>query len=752
MAEPTGDIFDDNNLDYLKESIDYSRILIDNAKLLIKLNRESGHTLYEGFKTASTALAKSLDKINLNYAKYQKFEIKRKEIEKDISNIQKYQNQLIAKREALEKGELVTLEKNYKLQEEREAKALQRLNSTKISSGGKYKTNEAAYQAEKKKTEEIQKQVRLLSSSLDLSKDLEEEASRQVKNLEAYNENLDSAQKKIAFAKGLFTNLSKIPILGGFIDAEKGIAKMEQQALLKKGFWTSLGKSTTEAFSSLAKASLILIAVEAAFKIFKFIVGAMFAADKQITDIARRMGLTKSLAIDIRNQFINISKYAEKFASIQEGVVITQKETYETWAAINDQLGTAVKFGDRFLAQMTIISTKVGLTAEAMKGLTLYTQQSGIEAETILGNIAATNNLQKLQGKSLIENKKLLESTFKTVGYIRTAFKGSVTELAKGVAQAHAMSITLEKINSIADSFLDFESSISSELEAQLLTGRDINLDAARYYALTNQTSNLMTEIQKTFPSWKEFNNQNRIAAEAQAKAVGMTKDELSDTIFEQETLNKLKASGIVNSLKGADLERFKQIQSSKEAYKFLKERAKSEKDIAKLLEDQAYQRLQTLSAEDKFNQAIEKLKETIGNLFTGEFIDRMVTAFTSLVNGISKTSEFFEDINHTLSYLLPHVTYDEETFKKWHPEKMNKQDDFISRGGSITSFRKDDLVIGGTSLLNNSGKSSEELTQLRELNSNIKSLINIVEKGHDIVMDPYKVGSSIGLAAVKIQ
>lgn len=751
MADPIGNTFDDSNLDNLKESIDYSRTLIDNAKLLIKLNRESGHTLYEGFKTASIALSKSLDKINLNYAKYQKFEIKRKEIEKDISNIQKYQNQLISKREALEKGELVTLERNYKLQEEREAKALQRLNGTKISSGGKYKNNEKDYQIEKKKTEEIKKQVSLLSSSLDLSKDLEEEASKQIQNLEEYNNNLDSAQKKIAFAKGLFTNLSKIPILGGFIDAEKGIAKMEQQALLKKGFWTSLGKATTEAFSSLAKVSIILIAIEAAFKIFKFMIGAMFAADKQITDIARRMGITKELAIDIRDQFINISKHAQKFASIQEGVVITQKETYETWAAINDQLGTAVKFSDKFLAQMTVINTKIGLNAEAMKGLTLYTQQSGVEAESILGGISATNNLQKLQGKSLIENKKLLESTFKTVGYIRTAFKGSVTELAKGVAQAHAMSTTLEKINGIADGFLDFESSISSELEAQLLTGRDINLDAARYYALTNQTANLMGEIQKTFPSWKEFNNQNRIAAEAQAKAVGMSKDELSDTIFEQETLNKLKASGIINSLKGADLEKFKQIQTSKEAYKFLKDRAKSEKDIAKLLEDQAYQRLQTLSAEDKFNQAIEKLKETIGNLFTGEFIDQMVNAFTSLVNGVSKTSEFFKEINSILSYLLPHVTYDEELYNKYHP-KNDKQDDFISRGGSITSFRKDDLIIGGTGLLNNNGKSSEELAQLKELNDNIKSLINIVEKGHDIVMDPYKVGSSIGLAAVKIQ
>jgi len=48
--------------------------------------------------------------------------------------------------------------------------------------------------------------------------------------------------------------------------------------------------------------------------------------------------------------------------------------------------------------------------------------------------------------------------------------------------------------------------------------------------------------------------------------------------------------------------------------------------------------------------------------------------------------------------------------------------------------------------------KNSEELMQLKELNNNIKYLIDTVEKGHDVVMDSYKVGTTVSLSSTRIQ
>jgi hypothetical protein len=84
---------------------------------------------------------------------------------------------------------------------------------------------------------------------------------------------------------------------------------------------------------------------------------------------------------------------------------------------------------------------------------------------------------------------------------------------------------------------MDFESSITSELEAELLLGRDINLEKARQAALNNDLATLAREIADQAGSAAEFGEMNRIQQEAIAKAVGMNREDLAQTLFVQEQL-----------------------------------------------------------------------------------------------------------------------------------------------------------------------------------------------------------------------
>ena len=85
----------------------------------------------------------------------------------------------------------------------------------------------------------------------------------------------------------------------------------------------------------------------------------------------------------------------------------------------------------------------------------------------------------------------------------------------------------LGDLDGIASSLLDFESSIGNELEAQLLTGKNINLAKARELALSNDLKGLGQELFENSASLAEFGKMNRIQQEAQAKALGMTRDQL---------------------------------------------------------------------------------------------------------------------------------------------------------------------------------------------------------------------------------
>ena len=89
--------------------------------------------------------------------------------------------------------------------------------------------------------------------------------------------------------------------------------------------------------------------------------------------------------------------------------------------------------------------------------------------------------------------------------------KGGVKELTKAVFKARQFGITMSQLDSTASSLLDFESSIAAELEAELLLGKDLNLEKARQAALDNNMAILSEEIAKNVGSAAEFQEMNRI-------------------------------------------------------------------------------------------------------------------------------------------------------------------------------------------------------------------------------------------------
>ena len=90
---------------------------------------------------------------------------------------------------------------------------------------------------------------------------------------------------------------------------------------------------------------------------------------------------------------------------------------------------------------------------------------------------------------------------------------------------------------------LDFETSIGTEMEAELLLGRDLNFDKARALALSGDAAGAAAEIRKQTGSSAQFGKLNVIQQEALAKAAGMTADELANSLRQEEQLNKLGAN-----------------------------------------------------------------------------------------------------------------------------------------------------------------------------------------------------------------
>jgi hypothetical protein len=145
----------------------------------------------------------------------------------------------------------------------------------------------------------------------------------------------------------------------------------------------------------------------------------------------------------------------------------------------------------------------------------------------------------------VLNEKDAMKEIAKLSNAIKLSTAGGAAGLAKALGAAKALGTSLNKVDDIAGSILNFEESIEAELSAELLLGKDLNLEKAREAALNNDLATLSDEIAKNVGSAAEFAGMNRIQQEAIAKAVGMSREELAGTLSSQEALKNISADSI---------------------------------------------------------------------------------------------------------------------------------------------------------------------------------------------------------------
>jgi hypothetical protein len=122
-----------------------------------------------------------------------------------------------------------------------------------------------------------------------------------------------------------------------------------------------------------------------------------------------------------------------------------------------------------------------------------------------------------------------MREVYSTSNAIAASMGNNVDRIGDAVRRAKDLGLSLQEVEGIASSLLDIESSIAAEFEFEVISGKQLNLEAARYYALTNQTDKLTKEIANNQQIISSFASGNRIEQEAAAKALGLSRDQLAE-------------------------------------------------------------------------------------------------------------------------------------------------------------------------------------------------------------------------------
>jgi hypothetical protein len=264
---------------------------------------------------------------------------------------------------------------------------------------------------------------------------------------------------------------------------------------------------------------------------------AIVAGDKAAGDLAKSMNMTYTEALATRMELTDMAERTVFQGDMQKANAVTTKGLQETLMAVNASLGTGVMLSDEMLVQFTQMRKMAGFTNEELIGIAKISLATGQEMEDITGEFMAQAQMSAVQNGVLLNEKELLKGIKDVSAATTLSFGKNPKLIAEAVATAKSLGMELSKVEGIADSMLDFESSITNELEAELLLNKDINLEKARQAALNNDLATVAKEISEQIGSSAEFSEMNRIQQEALAKSVGMNREDLAQTLFVQEQL-----------------------------------------------------------------------------------------------------------------------------------------------------------------------------------------------------------------------
>lgn len=197
---------------------------------------------------------------------------------------------------------------------------------------------------------------------------------------------------------------------------------------------------------------------------------------------------------------------------------------------LTKQLGISANlvFDKDTIAAGAELQNLMGLTTEQAGKLSIISKTTNSTLDASVGNIVRQVSAFNRTNKAAVNQRLVLDDISKTSDDILISLGNQPTAIAQAAAAARRLGLALSDVNNIANSLLNFEASIENELQAQLLTGRGINLAKARELALSNDLAGLGQELFNNSAKLAEFSEMNRIQQEGLAKALGLSREQLA--------------------------------------------------------------------------------------------------------------------------------------------------------------------------------------------------------------------------------
>ncbi len=382
----------------------------------------------------------------------------------------------------------------------------------------------------KEKLAEDKKDLSILRQTANLEKemlDLSNEISMLEEDISFYR------QKQADFAGDIGKNIQEqvesIPLIGASLSKNLQLDELSEALKAKQLLATTDIKMTDEERAALQEKINLLTKANP----IMFIVGALAL-------LVAYLKQTVSLSQELNTSFMQTAALQPSINAASLMLVGTGQDASKIAGEMLDAFGSVDNITASAIRRVGHLSTKLGASTEniikVQKSLSDLFNLSADASQTVIQNIGALAASQGVAAGKVIEDLATNSSKF-----AEFATDGAMG-FAQAAIEARKVGANLSAILGVADNLLDFETSLTKQFEAQVLTGKNLNLERARQLSLEGDIAGLTQEIQRTVGSLGEIQSMNVIERRAIAEAIGLSADDLlkvarGEAVAEQETV-----------------------------------------------------------------------------------------------------------------------------------------------------------------------------------------------------------------------
>ena len=389
-------------------------------------------------------------------------------------------------------------------------------------------------------------------------------------------------------------SLDKVPLLGGLLSsmASKGGDAIKTQlgnAAMKfttqfrggldaglgtmgalRGAAAGLGSSLTAAFASpLLPFALILAALAAGIVRFT-----------QIDSAAKSFRDTTGL---LNSQTKGLQQNIQNISTSMAGLGVSSEDVAQAAGEFTNEFGGLEQPAKGTLESMVMLNKNFGIGFSEASKLNKVFQNMGNLTEAQAQSM--TNSVVEMSKMAGVAPSKVVADIANNSEIAYKYFRGGPKELAKAAVSLAAMGSSLESAAKSSESLLDFENSITSELEASAMLGKQLNFDKARAAAFNGQAYQQEKAIMEQLEGIGDITKMNVYQKEALSKATGKEISELVNLQRIQERFPNLDETRLAaaNALLDAGQDISKLTEADLDAQT---QRMAKEKEMQSVMED----------------------------------------------------------------------------------------------------------------------------------------------------------------------